>query len=189
MEGKLNAQLQQFKKSVRNLIRGIKAREMRGLDEAERSEILDKFIEPITCEVVSIKQLAKEWSEEEDGWLSQHDYWMLRRIWESRNGQLDMRWKTLVNSVQSPDDRLEMRLDDIAADMIKWMDKEYKIVPGTWKDPVISITGFDGCNVELELAYYVDNIRLENDSRPQRVRTELSRIIREKLVDEGIWCG
>jgi hypothetical protein len=33
----------------------------------------------------------------------------------------------------------------------------------------------------------VDNIRLEHDSRPQRVRTELSRIIHEYLVDKGLW--
>jgi small-conductance mechanosensitive channel len=80
-----------------------------------------------------------------------------------------------------------MRLDDLSSNLLDWLDKEFKIIPGYWKDPVVSIKSFNGESIQLELWYYVDNIRLEQDGRSRRVRSELSRLIREKFVQEGIW--
>jgi hypothetical protein len=51
--------------------------------------------------------------------------------------------------------------------MIDWLDKEYKNVPGYWKYPVVAVKDIDHTNSQLELWYYVDNIRLEHDSRPR----------------------
>ncbi len=44
LEGRLNAHLEIFKESIRNLIRGIKSREIKGLTMAERQEIYCQFL-------------------------------------------------------------------------------------------------------------------------------------------------
>ena len=71
--------------------------------------------------------------------------------------------------------------------MIDWMEKEYKVPPGYWKNPTVAIKNLDSDSIHLQLCYYVDNIRLEHDSRPQRVRTELNRLIHETMVEKGVW--
>jgi small-conductance mechanosensitive channel len=52
---------------------------------------------------------------------------------------------------------------------------------------MVEIQEIEQNSVTILLHYYVDNIRLENDGRPRRVRTELNRIVRERFIQEGIW--
>lgn len=187
LEGRLNAHLEIFKESIRNLIRGIKSREIKGLTMAERQEIYCQFLAPAEANLGTVLSLATEWSEAPDGWLNPKDYWSLRKVWETRNEQLRLKWDALKRTIHATDDRNEMRLDDLSSNLLDWLDKEFKIIPGYWKDPVVSIKSFNGESIQLELWYYVDNIRLEQDGRSRRVRSELSRLIREKFVQEGIW--
>ena len=119
--------------------------------------------------------------------LMDGDYWSQRKLWEERNEQMLLHWNNLKNTLQHPDDRMELRLDDLSADLIDWLDKEYKIVPGSWKDPMVEVKSVSADSIELELHYYVDNIRLEMDGRPRRVRSELNHLIRHEFVQEGIW--
>ena len=60
-------------------------------------------------------------------------------------------------------------------------------VPGYWKNPAVEIKSVNAQSALVLLHYYVDNIRLEKDGRPRRVRTELNRIIRDQFLQEGIW--
>ena len=145
------------------------------------------FISPCEAEIDRTSVLSKEWVETKDGWLNHTDYWHLRKLWQARNDQLSFHWQILKKNIQSPNDRLDTRLDDLASKMIDWIDTEYKIVPGYWKDPMVEIREMEQNSVTLLLHYYVDNIRLENDGRPRRVRTELNRIVRERFIQEGIW--
>ncbi len=187
IEGELNLALKQLEDSLRKLIRGIKQREGKGLSEAERQEIFCNFVSPAENDVESVIKLANEWSEAEDAWLDHSDLWKMRKLWDLRNELLKERWEQVKKAVYKPDDRTEMRLDDLTGDMINWINREYKIVPGTWKDPAVTVKGFDGSGVTLQLWYYVDNIRLEHDNRPRRVRTEISRMIHAALIAADIW--
>jgi hypothetical protein len=74
-----------------------------------------------------------------------------------------------------------MRLDDMALAMVKWLNSDYKILPEVWKDPKVNFKAFDGDVTNVQLWFYVDNIRLEHDGRLQRVRTDIARRIREEL--------
>jgi len=67
------------------------------------------------------------------------------------------------------------------------LEKEYKIPPGYWKNPEVAITGLEKDQTHLRLSYFVDNIRLEHDTRPHRVSTELNRLIHEKMTEKGLW--
>ena len=187
LEGNLNEQVEKTKESVRKLIRGIQEREVRGLTEFERQELICNFISPCEAEIERTAALTREWVETKDGWLNHTDYWHLRKIWQARNEQLSFHWQVLKKNIQSPNDRLATRLDDMASAMIDWIDTEYKIVPGYWKDPMVEIQEVEQGSATILLHYYVDNIRLENDGRPRRVRTELNRIVRDRFIQEGIW--
>jgi hypothetical protein len=191
LEGRFNAQVWSLKDALRNLIRGIDAREGQGLSQAERQELYCNFVSPVDNAVEAAASLAKNWSEARDAWVNDVDFWSQRKLWERRNEQLELQWERLKKTLYETDDRRETRLDDHTKQMLEWLEREYKVPPGYWKNPNVAVKSlegtFDGNMIQLQLSYYVDNIRLEHDSRPQRVRTELNRLIHEKLVENGLW--
>ena len=186
LEGKLNTQILEFKESLRNLIRGIDAREVHGLSESERQELYCNFVSPAEQAMEETSVRAKHWYEVRDAWLNDTDFWAQRKLWEKRNEQLHMHWDRLKKSIYVVGDRVETRLDETTKMMLEWLEKEYKVPPGYWKNPSVEIKSLDGSVAHVDLSYYVDNIRLEHDTRPQRVRTELSRIIREKMLEGSL---
>jgi small-conductance mechanosensitive channel len=185
LDGKFNTQIMVLKESLRNLIRGINDREVNGLTGVERQELFCNYVSPAENNVKVTLELASDWLEARDPWVNDTDFWHQRKIWEKRNEQLLLHWERLKKTIHEVDDRREMRLDDAIKLMLEWIEKEYKIPPGYWKNPSVIIKALEGTNVHLQLCYYVDNIRLEHDTRPNRVRTELSRMIHEKLVEES----
>ncbi len=186
-EGDVNRLLVLLKEEIREMIRGIRTRETSGLTQQELEEIKGSFIFPVQSRIDEMMLLVDEWVSTPDKWLKDGDFWSQRKLWETRNEELLLHWDNLKKFLQHPDERLELRLDDLSADLIDWLDKEYKIVPGSWKDPMVEIKSVSADTIELELHYHVDNIRLEMDGRPRRVRSELNHLIRHEFVQEGIW--
>jgi MscS family membrane protein len=187
LEGQWNAQILTLKESLRNLIRGINAREVHGLSEGERQELYCNFVSPTDNNIQVTMAMSKNWFEARDAWLNDTDFWNQRKVWERRNEQLQLHWERLKKVLYQVDERDEMRLDDNTKQMLEWMEREYKVPPGYWKDPSIVVKELSNGNIGLKLCYYVDNIRLEHDHRPQRVRAEVSRLIHEELVERGLW--
>jgi MscS family membrane protein len=183
LDGKFNQQVLLLKESLRNLIRGINSREVHGLSEAERQELYCDFISPVERNMEAAVLAAKEWMEVEDPWVNEADIWNQRKIWSYRNDQLIFHWDRLKKVLYEVNDRREMRLDDSTKMMLTWLEKEYKNPPGYWKNPTVVIKTLNGSTTLLQVSYYVDNIRLEHDGRPHRVRNEISRLVQEKLVE------
>lgn len=181
LEGKMNCELNNLQEALRALIRGIVQRESKGMNEVERQDIYCNFLSPIDNKVSAVIELAKAWTEAEDPWLHHTDYWDLRRLWDLRNELLRAQWEKVKKAIYNPDDRLELRLDDVSKNMLEWIQKEYKVVPPYWKNPEVMLKQFDGERLVLELSFYVDNIRLEHDERAKRVRTEIGRQVRDAL--------
>jgi MscS family membrane protein len=163
------------------MIREILAREGKGLSEAERQEIYCKFISPVEDEINAVTGLAKAWTEVEDPWLNDNDIWDLRRLWGHRNELLRGQWEKIKRTIYHPDESLELRLDDVVGNMLDWIQREYKVVPAYWKTPCARLKSLDGERAEVELAFYVDNIRLEHYERANRVRNEIGQHIRDAL--------
>jgi small-conductance mechanosensitive channel len=186
-EAEVNRLLALLKEDIRNLIRGIRSREMNGLSKQELQEIHSLYMDPVDVRITELVDAVRTWVVTPDNWLWEGDYWSLQKNWTTRNEDLDLHWQALKKYLQHPDDRLEFRLDDLSSNLIDWLDNEYKIIPGLWKDPVVEVkkVGVDSC--DLTLHYYVDNIRLEMDSRPRRIRSELNQLVQEELSQAGIW--
>jgi len=186
-EAVLNTNLIGLAEACRQLIRGIRAREAKGLTESERQEIFCQFISPLDDQINRVLDSSQAWAEIADPWLDDSDVWNLRRVWEERNLELRAIWERVKKAINHPNDRSEMRLDDIARDMLTWIQQDYKILPDYWKNPAVTLKGFDGPNAQLQLSYYVDNIRLEHDERAERIRTEIGRQVRDFLHENGVW--
>jgi len=187
-EAEVNRILGLLKEDIRVMIRDIRAREGSGLSQQELYDIRLLHAEPVDRRIRELQKAVEEWVATPDNWLWEEDFWSLRKNWLSRNEDLDMHWNSLKRVLEHPDERLEFRLDDLSGNLIDWLDNEYKIIPGPWKDPVIEVKQVSAETCDLELHYYVDNIRLEMDGRPRRIRSELNLQIREEFVQEGIWA-
>jgi MscS family membrane protein len=183
LDGKFNQQVLLLKESLRNLIRGINSREVHGLNEAERQELYCDFISPVERNMEASISAANAWMAEGDPWVKEADVWNQRKVWGMRNEQLLIQWERLKKVLYEVNDRREMRLDDSTKMMLSWLEKEYKNPPGYWKNPTVAIKTLNGTSTQLQIGYYVDNIRLEHDGRPHRVRNEISRMVQEKLVE------
>lgn len=187
LEAKFNQQMAVFIESLRNLIRGIHARESKGLSAGELQELHCRFVAPAEAEMQKVFEFAEKWAAVQDPWVIHSDYWDDRKLWTYRNEQLRLRWERLKKEVYNPHPRMEMLLDDLAKKMIDWLGQEYKVLPGYWKNPKVVFQNFDGAEAHLQLWFYVDNIRLEHGGRAQRVKTEIARQIREQFTEAGIW--
>ena len=183
LEGELNAALHLLLENLRNLVRGIKAREAKGLTETERQELFCNYISPVDPNIEQVSNLTKSWSISVDPWLDPSDHWNLVRLWEFRNSQLLEQWEKLKKTIYHPDDHTEMRLDDMTRYFLDWIQHEYKILPEYWKNPTVYMKGTSGSDVQLQVSYYVDNIRLEHDERANRVQSEIAFQI-QKIVQE-----
>lgn len=187
LEDKLNWQLLAMEESFRNLIRGIRSREEKGLNAEEMSEIFCRFVSPADEEVEKTIVTANAWCEARDPWLGDRDYWDIRKLWEERNAQLKARWEKLKREIRRPHENMEFLLDEMTKSLLDWIESDYKILPVSWKDPQVSFLNFEGDNANLRLSFYVDNTRLEHDNRIRRVKKEIARQALEQLREEGIW--
>ena len=183
LDGKFNQQVFELKDALRNLIRGIGSRESNGLNEVERQELFCNYISPVQTCIDACLEASKNWQEAEDPWINHTDHWNQRKQWESRDEQLLLHWERLKKAMLEMRSQRELQLDDSTKLMLEWLEKEYKIPPGYWKNPVVVVKELDGMDAVVQLWYYVDNIRLEHDGRPRRVRNELNRMIQEMLVE------
>ena len=183
LEGSLNSALQSLLEALRNLVRGIKSREAKGLTETERQELFCNYIAPVEPAIEQVASLTKSWSTTIDPWLDPSDHWDLVRLWEFRNVQLQEQWEKVKKTIYHPNDHTEMRLDDLTREFLDWIQLEYKILPEYWKNPTVYLKGSAGGDIQLQVSYYVDNIRLEHDERANRVQSEIAFQI-QKLVQE-----
>ncbi len=187
MEDRLNRLMLAYQEALRALFRAIQEREIKGLTPQEITELLADFVGPADEKVQQLVAVSNEWTRIPDPWVNHREFASDRELWANRNEQLRQRWAKLKREIQRPSEDMEMRLDNATQDMLDWLEREYKIPAYSWKTPNVSFVSFDGDQVNLRLGFHVDNIRLEHLARARRVKTELSRQIREQFLADGIW--
>ncbi len=180
-ERDLNQSLVAFMVSLEKLAYALKEREVKGYSAEEKREIKEVFLAPTHAAYQALLSTAESWRNVPDPYASIAEHDVVFQIWERRDEYLENRWNELREMMIKPDDPTEMRLDDMALSMVKWLKTEYRILPESWKDPKVTFKRFDGDATILQLWFYVDNIRLERDGRLKRVRTDIARRIREEL--------
>ena len=180
-EREFNEAMVAFIARLEELAQGLSERESQGFSTDEKREIKQDFLAPAHATYQALLAAAECWRKEPDPYASAAENQIVSDIWEHRNERLDMRWGEVRGKMTRPDDPTEMRLDDQALALSKWLETEYRILPEAWKNPKVTFKSFDGDATVLQLWFYVDNIRLERDGRLQRVRTDIARRIREEL--------
>lgn len=186
-EAQVNTHLILLEENIRTMVRGIRTREMSGISRQEILEIKDIYFGAVEKCTVELLSHIEKWISTRDFWLKEDDYRLQKKIWHERSESLTLRWENLKKCVLHPDESMELRLDDQAEEMIEWLNRDFKLVHGIWKNPMAEVTSVSTDEINLELHYYVDNIRLEMDGRPRRVRSELNQLIRYVFIQEGIW--
>ena len=190
-EKDFNQALVAFRSSLENLAQGLHEREQHGFTPQEKQEIKQGYLPPTQEAFLKLMEAAEAWRTQPDPYASEVEHESALHTWALRNERLQGRWEQVREKMIKPDDPTEMRLDDMALAMVRWLNTEYKILPEAWKDPKVTFKAFDGDTTHIQLWFYVDNIRLEHDGRLQRVRTDIARRIREELnllapnTDEG----
>jgi hypothetical protein len=176
-----------YQEALRALFRAIQEREIKGLTAQEITELLVDYVGPADEKVQQLITVSTEWTRIPDPWVDHREFGNDRELWAHRNEQLRQRWAKLKREIQRPSEDMEMRLDNATQEMLDWLEREYKIPAYNWKTPNVAFVSFDGNRVNLRLGFHVDNIRLEHLTRARRVKTELSRQIREQFIADGIW--
>jgi MscS family membrane protein len=181
-EQQLNHALLAFKANLESLAKALTEREVQGFSSLEKQEIKQKFVPPTEQAYKKLLQTALVWMAKRDPFTSLAEHRALINEWERRNERLANRWNTLVERMRKPEDPTETRLDDMSLALANWLGTEYKLLPEPWKDPKVAFKSFEGKSIQMQLWFYVDNIRLEHDGRLQRVRTDIARRIREEKM-------
>ncbi len=192
IEDHLNRLMLAYQEALRAQFRAIQVREVKGLTKDEIEEIFKDYVLPANERVQELIDVSREWSMIPDPWMNHREFMQTRELWQNRNLQLESRWERLKKEIQRPSEDMEMRLDDATQEMLTWLEREYKVPPYPWKTPKVTFISFDtnadlGELVNLRLGFYVDNIRLEHDTRAGRVKTEIARQIRENFLESGFW--
>jgi small-conductance mechanosensitive channel len=182
LEEKLNHSLLTLQEMLFNLVLAIREREGGGFSAKEVQELRAQSVVPVAEAFQRVGDQAEAWSQAADPWIPDREQRQQRKAWSERNQRLRQKWENLQQHLMRPRGKTELRLDDVTIAVLDWLKNDYKILPEDWKNPEVMFKAFTEEGTQLQLWLFVDNVRLEHYSRPQRVITEIARQIREHLA-------
>jgi MscS family membrane protein len=168
------------------LKREISELESGGLTAAELTELQNKHIRAIESCVATVMVQMERWFLIPDPWVEDEEKASELDRWCEKNKRLGLKWHDLQKALVRPKQEQEMRLDDMAQTFVDWVKKDYKIITESWKNPQVVFKGFEASSIDLQLDFYIDDIRLEHFRRKQRVIAEIAREIHKRFQEEGI---
>lgn len=140
-------------------------------------------------------ELIREWYRIwlKDPNLLDRDQYFISDEWERKINVLKRRAQRLYQKISNPQGE-ETRLDDYVMDLIKWLKEKLKLSREKWQEPQIRMIGINHNEVSyfigLELAFFVDDIKLEDGKRGDRVRSQLYQEIFRHLKSTYLtWNG
>lgn len=96
--------------------------------------------------------------------------------WELKISLLKRRVQRLFQKISNPQ-REETRLDDYVIELKQWLRERFKELRRKWQEPQILVTGTNheggAIYVEFKLNFFVDDIKLENGRRGDRVSSQI----------------
>ena len=126
----------------------------------------------------SLIRLIRKWYRIrlQDSNIVDEDQYILPKIWEYQIELLKKRLKRLLQQILNPE-RVETRLDDYLQELVHWLRTRFKQARNRCHDPDVRIEhNFQGSTeifLKFSLNYYVDDIRLEDGQRGERVNSEI----------------
>lgn len=121
-----------------------------------------------------IRKWYRLWLRDPD--LVDEDQYILPETWEYRIELLKRRVRRLLQHILNPD-RMETRLDDYVKDLVRWLRTRFKQARSQWQEPDVrmeqNVHGNSAIFLKFTLNYYVDDIKLEDCERGERVNSEI----------------
>ena len=112
--------------------------------------------------------------------------------WELKINRLKRRAQRLFQKISNPQ-REETRLDDYVMEFKQWLRERFKEPRCKWQEPQILMTGMNhdesGIYIEFKINFFIDDIKLENGRRGDRVSSqiyeEVVRYLKHNLPKEA----
>ena len=112
--------------------------------------------------------------------LLDEDQYFIAEDWEQKINLLKKRTQRLYQKISNPESE-ETRLDDYVIELIKWLKERFKEPRRKWQEPQIRMKGInhdESCiYAEFQIEFFVDDIKLENGKRGDRVGSQIYEAI------------
>ena len=124
-------------------------------------------------------ELIREWYRIwiKDPNLQDEDESSISEEWERRINLLKRRAQRLSQKISNPQTE-ETRLDDYVLELIKWVKEKLKAPRKKWQEPQVRMIGMNHIDsnyytIALDITFFVDEIKLEDGKRGDRVRSQI----------------
>ena len=194
-EQKVNEKLQKIEHNFEFLTKTIKMVETGGLSD-EQIKAIQRYYQEITEYIgldtennpETLIALIREWYEAwlKDPNLHSEDRPILMDEWETKLTLLETKITKLSQKIASPT-AYETRLDDNIINLVQWLRIEFKASTDFWREPTIRLGNFDSDSNKFTIKFYIDNIKLENCQRGNRVANEVRREMVRRLMEAKIY--
>ncbi|MEH2273326.1 MAG: mechanosensitive ion channel family protein [Nostoc sp.] len=108
--------------------------------------------------------------------LLDNDSSIITEEWERKINLLKRRVQRLYQKISNPQSE-ETRLDDYVMELNRWLRERFKEPRQKWQEPQVLIKGIENSDaityVQFNLNFFVDDIRLENGRRGDRVSSQI----------------
>lgn len=163
-------------------------------DEAQTNRILFNFEFEENNEeglVELIRQWYRNWLQDPN--LQDDDKYFISEEWERKISLLKKRAQRFYQKIANPQSD-ETRLDDYVTELIGWLKDKLKAPRKRWQEPEIRMADMDYAEaliyIDLHVSFFVDDIKLEEGRRGERVRSQVyQEIFRHLKTSYLSWNG
>jgi small-conductance mechanosensitive channel len=185
-EQTLNEQLVALEERLAQLEGALKIAEAGGFNASEKSAIQQEHLTPIAGVIEGVEKAMEAWAAIDDPWALPEEQAGERARWANANARLTERWQALQKGILNPNIENETHLDQFVAQFCAWVNTRYKLLPEPWKDPHVSIKGFGASSVDLQVIYFLDDVRMEHFMRQRRIAAELMIAVHEAFKAHNV---
>jgi len=215
-EQEVNLKLEEIEQALESLVVTVQFAEKGGLTQDERENLQQEYLailELFGFQVIEATEDSRavvnfeEYNEEglielirqwyriwlRDPNLLDDDQYFISEEWEQKINLLKRRSQRLYQKISNPQAD-ETRLDDYVIDIIKWIKEKLKVPRKKWQEPQIRMIGMNhddsSVYLELQIGFFVDDIKLEDGKRGDRVRSQIYQEIFSNLQNTYLnWNG
>ncbi|BAZ48808.1 hypothetical protein NIES4103_14180 [Nostoc sp. NIES-4103] len=136
-------------------------------------------------------ELVREWYRAciRDPNLLDNDSYLISDEWERKINLMKRRVQRLYQKISNPQ-REETRLDDYVLELNKWLLEKFKEPRQKWQDPQVLVKGIEYdegfAYMKFRLNLFVDDIKLENGRRGDRVNSQIYQEVLEYLKPKSL---
>ncbi|MDB9514914.1 mechanosensitive ion channel [Kamptonema animale CS-326] len=198
-EQEVNLKLEEIEQALESLVVTVQFAEKGGLTQDERENVQQEYqaiLELIGFQISEetegrsavvnfeeyneegLIELIREWYRIwlRDPNLLDEDQFFISDEWERKINLLKRRAQRLSQKISNPQAD-ETRLDDYVIEIIKWLKEKLKVPRKKWQEPQIRMIGMNheesSVYLELNISFFVDDIKLEDGKRGDRVRSQI----------------